>query len=1197
MMSTLQFLTVVITFHTCVGQAEDCPPGPHNFKRFGPACEYLCHCGRNQCDRNTGECRGGIECDPGWMGTGCQYNNIAYNGSARSTYPANASVLVDGSNSTCTYVSKDNTLIIEFHHDVNITEVHVLFSNAAVPSFNVSVFGQNGTKLCSRVHDTRGEEEIIAMCKDSLYGRGIQIICQGTTALCEIQVPAGRNMAYGKPASQSSLSSGHYANRSVDGDATTGNYSLTEGTCSHTNESDSPWWILDLETTVIIQWFRIYNRHNEQGVSVNLQDRLKNFRILVSQDNASFTELYQDQSTNTSLVTVANLSTSVKARFVKIDLNGTGRILTLCEVEVFGDCENSFYGNCSTPCGYCSEGRQCNKVTGYCEVSGCADGWQTVKCDETCNDTYYGNCTAMCGHCRNTGICDKVNGSCPSGQCSDGWHGEKCDMVCDSKHYGQNCAHECGRCLNGNCDPIMGNCSEASGCQPGWFGYRCDSGSGEKQGSNNPIEPSILGGSIGGAVVIIGIITAIVIISIVKRRSRKSSSSTPERTRYLSRKQNDRLVYENSAFVSTSNAMQPNQGMRKESNKSISSKITKQEQTTTKIKTDDPKTYYNIGSDLLAGAILLSMFWDYVQEKFLDERFFPKEFEKLPSGPQFPTTVALRPENKNKNRYKQLYAYDVNRVILKPMGDDPNDYINASFIDGYSHEKMYIASQGTTKDNLNDFWRMLWQYHVEKIVMLTELFEGGRHKCELYWPEEEGQTRTFGGVGVRLLVTDVFADYNIRRLEMFVNKKSKQLTQFHFTAWPDKGVPKAASSIVQFWNTVNKVPTKEPIVVHCSAGIGRTGTYIALDYLVCQGKAEGQVNVSECVSNLRRQRVNLVQTQEQYLFLHETLLEALMLSGTATTSDNFPKVYSELLEFDSENRKLKLQLEYERLQNEIVNHEAVYATININDEEGGKGNSNQDEFRAAKHIENRAKNRYDNILPADRHRVFLKTIVSEGNDYINAVVLPSHKERKAFILTQMPLTNTIIDFWRMINDFDIKTIVMLNSESSKTDNIGIYWPREGEASYGPFSVRLTHQEKHKIYTERIMSFSVIGEENDRSVKQFQFTNWAENSNVPGSTDSVLQLLCDVEIWQKETEAKPIVVHCLNGAQRSGLYCVISTVIERLKVERDVAITQTVKRSRAIREQIIPNYEQFHFCYECILHYMKTLETYSNFSTI
>lgn len=285
------------------------------------------------------------------------------------------------------------------------------------------------------------------------------------------------------------------------------------------------------------------------------------------------------------------------------------------------------------------------------------------------------------------------------------------------------------------------------------------------------------------------------------------------------------------------------------------------------------------------------------------------------------------------------------------------------------------------------------------------------------------------------------------------------------------------------------------------------------------------------------------------------------------------------------------------MENEVVNHEAVYATIKRDDEEGEEGFSNQDEFNAAKHIENRTKNRHDNILPADRHRVCLNTPVSGRNDYINAVVLPSHKQRKAFILTQMPLTDTVVDFWRMINDFEIKTIIMFNSESSKTDNIGIYWPKEGEARYGPFSVRLRNQEKYNNYIERALSFSLIGEEHDRLVKQFQFTNWAENSNVPGSTDSFLQLLCDVETWQKETEAKPVVVHCLNGAQRSGLYCVISTVIERLKVEGDVAITQTIKRSRAIRQQIIPNYEQFQFCYECILHYMKTLETYSNFSTI
>ncbi|KAK3597121.1 hypothetical protein CHS0354_021230 [Potamilus streckersoni] len=1071
-------------------------------------------------------------------------------------------------------------------------------------------------------------------------------------------------MAYRKPAYQSSLFETWHPSQAVDGNTRSTSPSGT--TCTHTLQTRDPWWILDLQAPVKILWFRIFNRADDSFLWLN--ERLLNFRISLSEDNITFQEYYQDKSQDTPLVISPVLKPEVNARFVKINLQGNDRILTLCEVQVFGDCDEGrygncvqicdycpgescdkltgycqecqrgyfgntcnescdycyqgdcshdtgkcricppgkhgdkceydckdfffgmncssrcgnclngelcdkvtgkcprgchdgwqeekcdrecvdrFYGNCSTSCGKCAAGKPCNKVSGVCENGACMDGWQTKKCDIPCDDHFYGNCSTECGACRDAAVCDKVNGSCPFGLCSEGWNGEKCDTICHSTHYGQNCVNPCGKCLDKTCDRITGNCSGNTSCQPDWQGPRCDISSVGIQRPDSGIDVGTVAATVC-SVVIVGVIVAIVIFIIIQRRKHKRRPAKMPTIPSSSGKKDDTYVYENSTFVRTNDSTLVISETRHEVNDDKPKTIAKQRKT---VVIDDNETYYNVRSALPKGTIELSKFWDYVQEKFLDEKYFSDEFDKLPSGSQLPTTVALRPENRNKNRYKHLYAYDVNRVVLEPLAEVHNDYINASFVDGFSRQRMYIASQGTTRDNINDFWRMLWQYDVENIVMLTGLVEGGK------------------------------------------NKQSAMLTHFHYTAWPDKGVPKAASSIVQFWNRVNKMPTKQPIVVHCSAGIGRTGTYIALDYLVSQGKAEGHVNVLACVSNLRRQRVNMVQTKEQYCFLHETLAEALMLSGTATASNNFPNVYKELLEVDGDSGKLKLQLEYERLQTEVINHEAVYATIAMEDDEGGEVNYTRDEYSAARKPANKAKNRDDSILPADRHRIYLSTPVPSRNDYINAIELPSHKQREAFILTQMPLSDTVIDLWRMINDLEVRTIVMLNSMDSETQDIGIYWPTHGEVSYGPFCVRLMKTEKFTNYTERTLSYSLTGDEYDRSVKQFQFTNWAENSDVPGSIEAFLHLLDAVETSQKESETKPIIVHCLNGAQRSGLYCVISTVVERLNLERDVAIAQTIKRMRAIRQQIIPNYEQFRFCHECILQYMKTFETYSNF---
>ncbi|KAL3879751.1 hypothetical protein ACJMK2_032037, partial [Sinanodonta woodiana] len=779
--------------------------------------------------------------------------------------------------------------------------------------------------------------------------------------------------------------------------------------------------------------------------------------------------------------------------------------------------------NCNERCGNCLfDNTSCNTSYGHCN-NGCMAGWQGDNCKKGCDPGKYGyNCNETCGHCLygNTS-CDKSNGQCING-CMAGWLGDDCKTECDAGTYGFTCNETCGYCLNGNssCLRMNGHCKE--GCQSGWKGETCNS---EYTGkvTEAAIEISILGGTVGGAVAVVILVLVIVIIIFRRRRRTKSpSSGIPRGHEY-------RNVYENSTFVGLKFAVSSGTDVDELAigNKQID--MPSDEQITDKPRSENPETYYNILNSSPRGMVSLSDLWDYVQEKCLDDKHFAEEFEALPSGPQLPTNVALLPENRKKNRYKDLYAYDVNRVQLTPLGSDENDYINASFIDGYSNQRMYIASQGTTKQNLNDFWRMLWQYDVEKIVMLTGLFEGGKHKCELYWPEHEGQTSTFGCVSVTLHDTDLFADYVIRTLEMSVCNKSKRLMQFHYTAWPDKGVPRASSPVVLFWNRVNREPTNKPIVVHCSAGIGRTGTYIALDILVSQGRVEGNVNVSACVSNIRRQRVNMVQTKEQYIFLHETLVEALMLSGTATTSDKFPKVFQELLDIDDESGKLKLQLEYERLQHEDVNNETVYASISTN-HDLDEADSQQEEFAEAKRPENKAKNRYENILPADRHRVVLNSVFPGRNDYINAVLLPSHRMRQGFILTQMPLTGTVIDFWRMIRDLEVRTIVMLNAETSKAHDV----------------------------------------EDERFVTQFQLTNWPEHVDAPENTTEFLEIF-DI-IGSCQNEEKPIIVHCLNGAERSGLYCVISTVIERLKLEKDVAITQTIKRMRVFRHQIIPNYK-------------------------
>ncbi|XP_062582644.1 receptor-type tyrosine-protein phosphatase alpha-like isoform X2 [Saccostrea cucullata] len=253
-----------------------------------------------------------------------------------------------------------------------------------------------------------------------------------------------------------------------------------------------------------------------------------------------------------------------------------------------------------------------------------------------------------------------------------------------------------------------------------------------------------------------------------------------------------------------------------------------------------------------------------------------KEFEDLPFGLLESHSQALKAQNIRDNRYKGIYPYDYNRVkLIKPDAAENDDYVNASYIYGFNRERSYVAAQGPfNPKTLENFWKMIWQCNSTRIVMLTNLYEGDRMKCLKYWPDTEFD---IGPYTIRLDSSDVFNFYVIRHLVVQHKEDIRRVTQFHFTTWPDNSVPENLTSLICFRNLVKNglTSTDGPIVIHCSAGIGRTGTFIALDYLLEEGAAEHTIDVKGYIASLRHQRGKSVQTFEQYIFLHDALKEGL----------------------------------------------------------------------------------------------------------------------------------------------------------------------------------------------------------------------------------------------------------------------------------------------------------------------------------
>jgi protein tyrosine phosphatase len=262
----------------------------------------------------------------------------------------------------------------------------------------------------------------------------------------------------------------------------------------------------------------------------------------------------------------------------------------------------------------------------------------------------------------------------------------------------------------------------------------------------------------------------------------------------------------------------------------------------------------------------------YVEKKKKEPDGFNNEFSKLPTSATFPCTVGAMEKNILKNRFKNIKAYDHSRVVLATEdGDETSDYINASYITGYKEkEKAYVATQGPKPATVNDMWRLIWQVNTNRVVMVTTEYENGKRKCERYWPDKAGDSHEYGHVSVTTVSVEEYADYTVSIFN--VSKGStghRQVMHFHFTSWQDKRIPDYAFPLLSFQRRVRSYNSgsRGPLLVHCSAGVGRTGTYLALDYLLQQAEAEKQVDVFGYVNLMRTQRMNMIQTLEQYIFV------------------------------------------------------------------------------------------------------------------------------------------------------------------------------------------------------------------------------------------------------------------------------------------------------------------------------------------
>uniref|UniRef100_A0AAQ4R7Z4 Receptor-type tyrosine-protein phosphatase F n=1 Tax=Gasterosteus aculeatus aculeatus TaxID=481459 RepID=A0AAQ4R7Z4_GASAC len=555
---------------------------------------------------------------------------------------------------------------------------------------------------------------------------------------------------------------------------------------------------------------------------------------------------------------------------------------------------------------------------------------------------------------------------------------------------------------------------------------------------------------------------------------------------------------------------------------------------------------------------------------------FSQEYESIDPGQQFTWENSNMEVNKPKNRYANVIAYDHSRVVLTSVDAVPgSDYINTNYIDGYRKQNAYIATQGPLPETLSDFWRMVWEQRSNTIVMMTRLEEKSRVKCDQYWPSRG--TETYGMIQVTMLDTVDLATYSVRTFALYKNGSSekREVRQFQFMAWPDHGVPEYPTPILAFLRRVKACnpPDAGPMVVHCSAGVGRTGCFIVIDAMLERMKHEKSVDIYGHVTCMRAQRNYMVQTEDQYIFIHEALLEAATCGNTEVPARNLFAHIQKLTQPPPGETVTAMELEFKRLANSKA-HTSRFISANLPC--------------------NKFKNRLVNIMPFESTRVCLQPIRGvEGSDYINASCIDGYRSQKAYLATQGPLAETTEDFWRMLWEHNSTIVVMLTKlREMGREKCHQYWPAERSARYQYFVVDPMAEYNMPQYILREFKVTDARDGQSRTIRQFQFTDWPEQG-VPKTGEGFIDFIGQVHKTKEQFgQDGPITVHCSAGVGRTGVFITLSIVLERMRYEGVVDLFQTVKTLRTQRPAMVQTEDQYQLCYRAALEYLGSFDHYA-----
>uniref|UniRef100_A0A8C8LRH6 protein-tyrosine-phosphatase n=1 Tax=Oncorhynchus tshawytscha TaxID=74940 RepID=A0A8C8LRH6_ONCTS len=550
--------------------------------------------------------------------------------------------------------------------------------------------------------------------------------------------------------------------------------------------------------------------------------------------------------------------------------------------------------------------------------------------------------------------------------------------------------------------------------------------------------------------------------------------------------------------------------------------------------TASPKVISALSSPLLlTTGNALKQFVKHVAELH-QTNTFSKEFEVRETSEVQSCTVEMgittdssnHPDNKNKNRYINIMAYDHSRVKLLEEGKG-GDYINANFVDGFERTRAYIAAQGPLKSGTEDFWRMVWQENVGVIVMITNLLEKGRRKCDQYWPMENQEE--YGHFLVTLKDTKTLAYYTLRTFTLRdTSQKASQrgrcaertVVQYHYTQWPDMGVPEYTLPVLSFVRA-----STQYVLCVCSAGVGRTGTYIVLDSMLQQIQDQGTVNILGFLKHVRTQRNYLVQTEVMHT------LTGLVSQRRARQAD-----YAAALREgnDDKNRTSSLIKVICVFRIHVVYFDCVCAVF--------QGYHKSREF----------------ILTQS-------PLPSTVSDFWRMVW-----DHNSQLIISLPDTHT----------------AQREGEESCA-----YWPSKDQpiscegfivSFSGEDHVCLANEERlvvHDFLLEATQDNYVL------EVRQYMSPCWPNPDSPVSGTFQLLNIITEDSRQREGT----IVVHDRLGGSVAGLFCALTTLAQQLEQQGSVDVYEVARMTNLMRPGVFNDMEQYQFMYRAVLSLVDSQE--------